>query len=154
LARSPTRAEAEVEMTFQPGDTVRLSKLGESRMKRAPAEDWKDRGSRKQKPQPEYRSRSIRRNEASCELASDVHRASTGIEGEGKMTDDDPNEANEVMPIEPGPHGPPKGWWTVKRNGLPVRHFPGKEKAERYATDPEYRASLVPRKAWEKTKGK
>jgi hypothetical protein len=23
--------------------------------------------------------------------------------------------------------------WTVKRNGLPVRHFPGKEKAERYA---------------------
>jgi hypothetical protein len=47
-----------------------------------------------------------------------------------------------------------RGWWTVKRNGLLVRHFPGKEKAERYATDPEYRASLVPRKAWEKTKGK
>jgi hypothetical protein len=52
------------------------------------------------------------------------------------MTDDDPNEAYEVVPIEPGPHGPPKGWWTVKRNGLPVRHFPGKEKAQRYATDP------------------
>ena len=47
---------------------------------------------------------------------------------------DDPNEAYEVMPIEPGPHGPPVGWWTVKRNGLPVRHFPGKEKAERFAT--------------------
>ena len=47
-------------------------------------------------------------------------------EGEGEMTDD-PNEAYEVVPIEPGPHGPPKGWWTtVKRNGLPVRHFPGK----------------------------
>jgi hypothetical protein len=45
------------------------------------------------------------------------------------MTDDDPNEAYEVVPIEPGPHGPPKGWWTVKRNGLPVGHFPGKEKA-------------------------
>jgi hypothetical protein len=30
------------------------------------------------------------------------------------MTDDDPNEAYEVVPIEPGPHGPPKGWWTVK----------------------------------------
>jgi hypothetical protein len=71
------------------------------------------------------------------------------------MTDDDPNEAYEVVPIDPGPHGPPpKGWWTVKRNGLPVRHFPGKEKAERYATDPEYRASLVLRKAWEKAKGK
>ncbi len=45
------------------------------------------------------------------------------------MTDYDPNEAYEVVPIEPGPHGPPKGWWTVKRNGHPVRHFPGKEKA-------------------------
>jgi hypothetical protein len=30
-----------VEMTFQPGDTVRLSKLGESRMKRAPAKTGK-----------------------------------------------------------------------------------------------------------------
>ena len=28
-------------MTFQPGDTVRLSKLGESRMKRAPAKTGK-----------------------------------------------------------------------------------------------------------------
>src|SRR6476646_7866247 len=70
------------------------------------------------------------------------------------MTDDDPNEAYGVVPIEPGPHGPPKGWWTVKRNGHPVRHFPGKEKAQRYATDPAYRASLVTRKAWEKAKGK
>jgi hypothetical protein len=59
------------------------------------------------------------------------------------VSDDDPNEAYEVVPIEPGPHGPPKGWWTVKRNGMPVRHFPGKEKAERYATDPQYRASLA-----------
>ena len=24
------------------------------------------------------------------------------------MTDDDPNEAYEVVPIEPGPHGPPR----------------------------------------------
>jgi len=59
------------------------------------------------------------------------------------MISDDPNEAYEVLPIEPGPHGPPKGWWTVKRNGTPVRHFPGEEKARRYATDPEYRASLA-----------
>jgi hypothetical protein len=63
---------------------------------------------------------------------------------------DDPNEAYEVVPIEPGPHGPPPGWWTVKRNGLPVRHFPGKENAQRFATDPEYRASLAAGKAWEK----
>jgi hypothetical protein len=73
----------------------------------------------------------------------------TRAEGE-EMTDDDPNEAYEVVPIEPGAHGPPKGWWTVKRNGLPVRHFPGKEKAQRYATDPEYRASLIAGKAWQK----
>jgi hypothetical protein len=43
------------------------------------------------------------------------------------VTDDDPNESYEVVPIEPGPHRPPEGWWTVKRSGLPVRHFPGKE---------------------------
>ena len=67
-------------------------------------------------------------------------------EGDREMTDD-PNEAYEVVPIEPGPHGPPVGWWTVKRNGLPVRHFPGKEKAQRFATDPEYRASLAAGKA-------
>ena len=45
-------------------------------------------------------------------------------------------------------------WWTVKRNGIPVRHFPGKENAERFATDPEYRASPVTVKAREKAKGK
>ena len=69
------------------------------------------------------------------------------------MSDDDPNEAYQVGPIEPGRNGPPKGWWTVTRNSIPVRHLPGKEKAARYATDPEYRASLAG-KAWEKAKGK
>jgi hypothetical protein len=88
------------------------------------------------------------------EQAKDCAGQIASAEGEGEMTDDDPNEAYEVVPIEPGPHGPPKGWWTVKRNGHPVRHFPGKEKAQRYATDPAYRASLVTRKAWEKAKGK
>jgi hypothetical protein len=72
-------------------------------------------------------------------------------EGEREMTDD-PNEAYEVVPIEPGPHGPPVGWF--KRNGLPVRHFPGKEKAQRLATVPEYRASQAAGKAWEKAKEK
>jgi hypothetical protein len=73
------------------------------------------------------------------------------------MADDDPNEAYvvvPVVPVEPGPNGPPKGWWTVKRNGKPVRYFPSKEKAERFATDPEYRASLVTAKVWKKAKGK
>jgi hypothetical protein len=70
------------------------------------------------------------------------------------MTDDDPNEGYEGVPIEAGPHGPPEGWWTVRPNGMPVRHFPGKEKAERFATDPEYRASLVTAKVWKRAKGK
>jgi hypothetical protein len=70
------------------------------------------------------------------------------------MINEDPNEAYEVVPNEPGPRGPPKGWWTVRRKGVPVRYFPGKEKAERFATDPEYRASLVVRKVWLKAKGK
>jgi hypothetical protein len=68
------------------------------------------------------------------------------------MSDDDPNEAYVVVPLRPGAHGPPRGWWTVKRNGIPVKHFPGKEKAERYATDPKYRASLVIGKPWEQAK--
>jgi hypothetical protein len=56
---------------------------------------------------------------------------------------DDPNEAYEVVPREPGPHGPPVGWWTVKRNGLPVRHFPGK----RFATDPGIQSEPSRRKS-------
>jgi hypothetical protein len=55
---------------------------------------------------------------------------------------DDPNEAYEVVPLEPAPHGPPEGWWTVKRNGIPVRHFPGKEKAQRYASKPCHSESM------------
>jgi hypothetical protein len=70
------------------------------------------------------------------------------------MTGDDPNKAYEGVPIEPGPHRPPRTWWTVDRDGLPVRHFPGKEKAELCATDPEYRASLISGRAWVKAKGK
>jgi hypothetical protein len=70
------------------------------------------------------------------------------------MTDDDPSEAYEGVPIEPGPHRPPRTWWTVERDGLPVRHFPGKKKAELCATDPEYRASLISGSAWVKAKGK
>jgi hypothetical protein len=57
------------------------------------------------------------------------------------------------VPREPGPHGPPVGWWTVKKNGLPARHFAGRERAERFATDPEYSVNLAAGKAWEKAKG-
>jgi hypothetical protein len=68
-----------------------------------------------------------------------------------KITRAIPTKPMRWWRMSPG-SGPPKGWWTVTRNGIPVRHFPGKDKAERYATDPEYRASLVPRKAGEKAK--
>jgi hypothetical protein len=70
------------------------------------------------------------------------------------MIDDDPNEAYEVVPAEPGPHGPPHTWWTVKRKGIPVRYFPGKDKAERFATDPEYRGEPFTAKVWKKVKRK
>ena len=53
---------------------------------------------------------------------------------------DSPNEAYDVAPIE----GWPQGWWTITCNGIPVWHAPNRAKAGRYATDPEYRASLVP----------
>jgi hypothetical protein len=76
----------------------------------------------------------------------------TGTTRVARMNDDDPSY--EVVPIEPGPHGPAEDWWTVKRNGMPVRYFPSSEKAQRFAADPEYRASLVPAKMWKKTKGK
>ena len=72
------------------------------------------------------------------------------------MNDDDPNEAYVVVPAEPGAKGPPHTWWTVKRNGIALRHFPGKEMAQRYATDPAYRASLVHKEGvgeWEMGEG-
>jgi hypothetical protein len=50
---------------------------------------------------------------------------------------DDPNAADDV---------PTQDWlqgWTVTCNGIPVRHFVNKTNAERYATDPEFRASLI-----------
>jgi hypothetical protein len=59
------------------------------------------------------------------------------------MIDTKADEIFEVVPIAQTGRGPPNDWWTVKRNGLPVRHFPTREKAELYATDPEYRASLA-----------
>jgi hypothetical protein len=50
---------------------------------------------------------------------------------------DSSNEAYDVVPSTRWP----KDWWTVTRNGIPVWHCPTRAKAERYATDPEYRGS-------------
>ena len=51
----------------------------------------------------------------------------------------DPNAAYDVVPSTRWP----KDWWTVTCNGIPVWHCPSRAKAERYATDPEYRARLI-----------
>jgi hypothetical protein len=57
----------------------------------------------------------------------------------------DPNEAYDVIPMEEHPRGPRGGWWTVTCNRIPVRHCAPdrRDLAERYATDPDYRLSLV-----------
>jgi hypothetical protein len=50
----------------------------------------------------------------------------------------DANAAYDVVPSQDWLRG-----WTVTCNGIPVRHFVNKAVAERYATDAEYRASLI-----------
>lgn len=58
------------------------------------------------------------------------------------------SETYTVGHLPPEPHGMPADWWTVFCNGTPVYHFAPDRKAdaERYATDPEYRASLIKKK--------
>jgi hypothetical protein len=50
----------------------------------------------------------------------------------------DPNAAYEVVPSQDWLQG-----WTVTCNGIPVWHCSTREKAKRYATDPEYHTNLV-----------
>jgi hypothetical protein len=69
------------------------------------------------------------------------------------MSDDpipgnDSSEAYEVIPMPEHWRGP-RGWRTVMRDGIPVRHFPKRAGARRYATDPAYRASLTEKKFWQ-----
>jgi hypothetical protein len=83
-------------MTFQPGDTVTPQQAWRKPNETSARENWKGCGSRKQKLQPEYRSRSIRRNEASCELASDLHRETARAEGKGEMMMPRPQQWTEA----------------------------------------------------------
>ena len=58
----------------------------------------------------------------------------------------DPNVAYEVRPADV-----PPGWFEVRCNGVGVRYFSDRAKAERFATDPEYRQVLLSgKKAWER----
>jgi hypothetical protein len=67
----------------------------------------------------------------------------------------DPNEAYEVVPLDPirkvrDPHG----WWACLCNGIVVRIAAEREPLIRYASDPEYRASRITKKIWEKSAGR
>jgi hypothetical protein len=57
----------------------------------------------------------------------------------------DPNEAYAVIPTPAKLRGPPKDWWTVTHNGVPVWHFPAAKRdlAERFATDPAFRLEFA-----------
>jgi hypothetical protein len=63
----------------------------------------------------------------------------------------DPNEAYEVVPLDPiRKERDPHGWRTCLCNGIPVRFAAEPAPLIRYASDPDYRASLITKKAWEK----
>jgi hypothetical protein len=66
-----------------------------------------------------------------------------------------PNEAYEVVELAGACRKPcdPIGWYLCLCNGIPVRFAADRDSLERYASDPEYRASLIRRKAWEKNAG-
>jgi hypothetical protein len=61
----------------------------------------------------------------------------------------DPNEAYEVVPLDPiRKDRDPHGWWACLCNGIVVRI--AAEPLVRYASDPDYRASRITKKVWEK----
>ena len=41
----------------------------------------------------------------------------------------------------------PHGWWACLCNGIPIRFAAEREPLVRYASDPDYRASLITKKA-------
>jgi hypothetical protein len=57
----------------------------------------------------------------------------------------DPNEAYDIGHMPAREHDLPPDWWTVFCNGIPVRHCAPdrRDLAERYASDPDYRLSLI-----------
>jgi len=55
---------------------------------------------------------------------------------------DDPNSAYAVIPVEPDGSRIPATWWRVTRYGEHWRLCYTLESAQRYATDPAYRAEL------------
>jgi hypothetical protein len=67
----------------------------------------------------------------------------------------DPSEAYDVVPLDPiRKDRDPHGWWACLRNGIVVRIASQRAPLARYASDPEYRASLITNKLWEKHAGR
>jgi hypothetical protein len=67
----------------------------------------------------------------------------------------DPNEAYDVVPLDPiRKDRDPHGWWACLCNGIVVRIAAERAPLTRYASDPEYRASLITNKLWEKHAGR
>ena len=63
----------------------------------------------------------------------------------------DPNEAYEVVPLDPiRKERDPHGWRACLCNGIAA----DRGVVERYATDPLYRASLITKRLWEKNAGR
>jgi len=67
----------------------------------------------------------------------------------------DPNEAYEVVPLDPiRKNRDPHGWWACLCNGIVVRIAADRALLTRYASDPDYRASRVTKKILEKNAGR
>ena len=67
---------------------------------------------------------------------------------------DDPNEAYEVVPLDPiREEHDPHSWLACLCNGIVVRIAANRAPSIRYADDREYRASLITRRLWEKDAG-
>jgi hypothetical protein len=64
----------------------------------------------------------------------------------------DPNEAYEVVPLDPiRKSRDPHGWLACLCNGIVVRIAAERTPLIRYASDPDYRAKAgLPKKIWEK----
>jgi hypothetical protein len=69
-----------------------------------------------------------------------------------EILNEDMNEVYEITHPPGAEHDIPADWWTVTCNGIPVHHFSPSNRrlAERYASDPEYRKSLVTTKLHDK----
>ena len=65
--------------------------------------------------------------------------------GDADHSGTDPNEAYEVGHMPAREYDMPPEWWTIFCNGIPVHHCAPSRRdlADRYATNADYRPSLI-----------